>query len=222
MKSLAIAALACTLSLSLAATPASAQSTPTPASAVPLTPSGVPMVGPTLGPPRVTWLFTQGDANGGRGDTLGPSSTIFEPIRLALLTVPKGFSEPGCKDSAAGAASASSPGFAMQHAAGLPLQLVPKLTLFGFSREGCQLDAGIGGALVYATPVAKDITFVASTGIFHLPHGGPNGTSMTTAEHARIDLVLTRPKGRSYSVGIGQGSNTLSGTITRITFGGTL
>src|SRR4051794_25453721 len=94
-----VSAVAAVLAISIAA-PAAAQSTPTPASAVPVTPAGVPMVGPMLGPPRVTWVFTQGDANGGRGDTLGPGSIIFEPIRLSLLgsAVPAHSGDPGCKD----------------------------------------------------------------------------------------------------------------------------
>jgi hypothetical protein len=205
--------------LSLGTTPARAQTTPTPASAIPVTAGGVPMVGPMLGPPRVTWLFTQGDANGGRGDTLGPSSIIFEPIRLALLgsSVPAGGADPGCRESveSTGTATAGVNGFAMQHAAAI--QLVPKLVLVGFSRGGCQLDAGMGGALVYATPIRKDISFVMSAGIFVLPHPRMGGEATSTGQ-IRMDVVFARPKGRSYSVGVGMRGN----GVSTVTFGGTL
>lgn len=209
---IAVVALAGTLLV--AATPAGAQSSPTPASAVPVTSSGVPMVGPLLGPPRVTWIFTPGDANGGRGDTLGPGSIIFEPIRLSLLgsAVPVGAADPACRESveSTGAATAGVPGFAMQH--GAALQLIPKLTLFGFARGGCPLDAGAGAALVYATPIRKDIWFVASAGILHLPHAGPGGAPVTTGQ-ARMDLVFARPKGHSYAVGIGTRGISFGGTL---------
>ena len=209
-----IVAVAVAGAVGTAAAPARAQSSSTPASAVPLTSSGLPMVGPLLGPPRVTWMFTQGDANGGRGDTLGPSSIIFEPIRLALLgsAVPVGAADPGCRESveSTGAATAGVPGFAMQHAAAV--RLIPKLTLFGFARGGCPLDAGAGAALVYSTPIRKDIWFVASAGILHLPHAGPGGAPVTTGQ-ARMDLVFARPKGHSYSVGIGTRGISFGGTL---------
>lgn len=195
----ALAVIGCASS----ATRARAQPSPTPTSAFTM-----------LGPPHVTWIFAQGDANGARGDTLGPSSIIFEPIRLALQgsSVPGGHADPGCRDNneSTGSATASGPGYPMQHAAAL--QLVPKLTLVGFSRGGCQLDAGIGGALVYATPIRKDIWFVASAGIFHLPHAGPGGAPATKLD-ARVDLVLARPQGRSYAVGVGTRGVTFGGTL---------
>jgi hypothetical protein len=210
-----VIAVAVAGALSIAATPARAQTIPTPASAVPVTSAGVPMMGPLVGPPKVTWIFTQGDANGGRGDTLGPGSIIFEPIRLALLgaAVPGGAGDPECRDNgveSAGTATAGVPGFPAQHAAAL--QLIPKLTLFGFSRGGCQRDAGAGGALVYATPIRKDIWFVASAGILHLPHAGPGGAPVTKG-HARMDLLFARPKGHSYAVGIGTRGVTLGGSL---------
>jgi hypothetical protein len=208
-------AIAVAGALSIAATPSRAQTIPTPASAVPVTAAGVPMMGPLVGPPTVTWLFTQGDANGGRGDTLGPGSIIFEPIRLALLgsAVPGAAGDPECRDSgaeSAGTATAGVPRFASQHAAAF--QLVPKLTLLGFSRGGCQRDAAAGGALVYATPIRKDIWFVASAGILHLPHAGAGGAPVTNGQ-ARMDLMFARPKGRSYAVGIGTRGVTFGGTL---------
>jgi hypothetical protein len=204
--------------LSLGARAARAQSTPTPASAVPVTPAGVPMVGPMLGPPRVTWLFTQGDANGGRGDALGAGSLLFEPIRLQMLgsAGPSGGGDPACRDNtveSTGTATAGVPGFAMQHAAAL--QLVPKLTLFGFSRGGCPNTAA-GGAVVFAQPIRKDVSFVAGAGILHLPHPGLGAPAVTSGQ-AHMDLVLARPQGRSYSVGVGVRSG-----VTSLLFGGTL
>lgn len=171
------------------------------------------MVGPMLGPPRVTWLSSPGDANGTAGDTQVPQF-VLDPIRLGLFAdaVPQGRADPGCRDEneATGSATASSGGFAMQHAAAL--QLVPRLTLAGFARGGCGIDAGVGGALVYATPIRKNVWFVASAGIMTLPHAGAAGAPVTRTQ-VRADVVFARPRGRSYSVGI---------TPKGLTFGGVL
>ena len=195
------------------ASPADGQTTPTPASAIPVTSSGVPIVGPLLGPPRVTYLFGQGDANGAAGDSHVPSF-VLDPIRLGLLAgaVPFGAADPACGGSieATGTATAASGGFAMQHAAAL--QLVPRLTLAGFTRGGCSIDAAMGGALVYAAPIRKDIWFVASAGILKLPHAGPVGTSVTTSQF-RADLVFARPAGRSLAVGLSNRGISFGGTL---------
>ena len=193
--------------------PAHAQTTPTPASAIPVTAGGVPMVGPMLGPPRVTWLFSQGDANGQNGDSRVPQF-VLDPIRLGLFAeaVPVGRADRGCIDSneATGGATASGGGFAMQHATAF--QLVPKLTLVGFGRGGCAFDGAVGGALVYATPIAKNIWFVASAGYLLLPHAGPGGTS-TTRSQVRADIMFARPKGHSYSVGVSNRGVSFGGTL---------
>jgi hypothetical protein len=199
--------------LSASGAPAAAQTTAAPASAIPVTPAGVPVVGPLLGPPRVTVLFGQGDGNGFAGDTPIPSF-VLDPIRLGLFAadVPVGAADPACRGSleAAGNATAASGGFALQHAA--ELRLIPHLTLAGFSRGGCSVDSGVGAALVCAVPIRKDIWFVASAGILKLPHAGPNGASVTTSQF-RADIVFARPAGRSLAVGISNRGLSFGGTL---------
>jgi hypothetical protein len=177
----------------------------------------VQMVGPAIGPPRVTWLATPGvpgDSNGASGDSRVPAF-VLDPIRLALLgtAVPhSGNVAGGCGDSieSTGIVTAGASGFALQHAAAI--QLVPRLTLSGFARGGCAIDAAMGGALVYATPLAKNIFLVGSAGILHLPHAGPGGASITRAD-IRADVVFARPGGRSYAVGIGTRGISFGGTL---------
>ena len=91
------------------------------------------------------------------------------------------------------------------------MQLVPRLTLIGFGRGGRACDAAVGGALVYATPIRKDIWLVASAGILHLPQALA-GTPRATGQ-ARVDLVFAQPKGRSLAVGIGTRGLTFGGTL---------
>jgi hypothetical protein len=173
----------------------------------------LPVVTPLVGPPQVAWLGPAGDASGASGSALTPSF-VLEPLRMALTgtAVPTGRFEPGCGEhvEATGTATAGVPGFAMQHATSL--QLVPKLTLFGFSRGGCAIDAGVGGGVAYATLLRKDIWLVASAGILHLPHAGPGGASITRFD-VRADVVFARPKGRSYTVGVGTRGVTFGGTL---------
>jgi len=192
---------------------AQAQTTPTPASAIPVTAAGIPIVGPMLGPPRVTWLFSQGDANGTAGDSHVPQF-VLDPIRLGLLgdAVPQGQGDLGCRDAneATGSATASNGGFAMQHAAAF--QLVPRLTLAGFARGGCAFDTGIGASVVYATPIRKDIWFAASAGILNLPHAGPGGTTVIRTQ-LRADVIFARPQGRSYAVGVSTKGLTFGGVL---------
>ena len=70
---------------------------------------------------------------------------------------------------------------------------MPRLTLIGFGRGGRACDAAVGGAIVYATPIRKDIWLVASAGILYLPQALA-GTPRATGQ-ARVDLVFAQPKG---------------------------
>jgi hypothetical protein len=80
------------------------------------------------------------------------------------------------------------------------MTIVPRLTLVGFSRLGCPLDAGIGGVVGYSTPIAPNAWLVASAGIF--------GTSTAWAKapaaqsDARVDVIFQRPSGRAFGVGV--------------------
>jgi hypothetical protein len=148
--------------------------------------------GPVPGPPVVTGVFGNGDANGTAG-SFGVPSFVFAPLRLSLYgDAPEiGHADPACTQvESAG----------MQHATAM--RLVPRLVLTGFSRSSCALDAGVGGGLVYATPIAPKVWLVAAAGILHLPHydaGKP-----VTKYQLRGDVVFDRGGGRSISVGIGQ------------------
>jgi len=187
-----------------AAAPAEAQQT-----TGPVTPPAM-----VLGPPRINWLFSRGDASGDHADALGSRSIIFEPIRLALMSmaVPGGGPDvAGCGEApeSAGTVTAGSTGFAAQYTAAV--QLVPRLTLVGFGRGGRPCDAAGGGALVYATPIRKDVWLVASAGILILPQALA-GTPKSTGQ-ARVDLVFAQPKGRSLAVGVGSRGFTFGGTL---------
>ena len=202
-KRLVTATIAGLLALSAAAPAEAQQATP------PLTPPAM-----VLGPPRVDWLFSRGDAPGDRADALGSRSIIFEPIRLSLMSmaVPAGGPDAsGCGEApeSVGTVTAGAPGFAAQYTAAV--QLVPRLTLVGFGRGGRACDAAAGAALVYATPIRKDVWLVASAGILHLPQALA-GTPKATGQ-ARVDLVFARPKGRSLAVGIGTRGFTFGGTL---------
>ena len=167
-----------------------------------------------LGPPRINWLFTRGDAPGDHADALGSRSIIFEPIRLSLMgmAVPAGGpGADGCGEApeSTGAATAGTPGFAAQYTAAV--KLVPRLTLVGFGRGGRACDAAAGAALVYATPIRKDVWLVASAGILIVPQARA-GTPPSTGQ-ARVDLVFARPRGRSLAVGVGSRGFTFGGTL---------
>ncbi|MBX3187149.1 MAG: hypothetical protein KF819_09045 [Labilithrix sp.] len=179
--------------------------------AAPARAQALPMVGPVYGPPRVSWIGPPGDASG----TPGATEAILEPIRVGLVSMTRPIvREPGCDAvESAGSATATSAGHARQYASAI--QLVPRLTLFGFSRAGCPLESSIGAAAVYAVPVRRDIFLTGSAGLLYLPHNGPGGSGVRRMQ-LRGDVVFTRPGGRSISVGVG-----FSGP-TMLTLGGLL
>lgn len=82
---------------------------------------------------------------------------------------PIGMNIPGCNDSAeqSGTATGAVTGFATQRA--FAFELVPQLTLLGFSRLGCPVDALVGGGLVYAKPISKTISLSFSGGVIYRP-----------------------------------------------------
>src|SRR5262249_17253593 len=130
---------------------------------------------PTIGPPRVKWLFgadpNASDANGSAGNApLGDA--MFAPLRLTLLSlVPaRGMSDPACSESieSTGNATATTNGAPAQYAAAI--RLVPHLTLAGFARNGCARDGAAGGGLVFTQRIAQKIWFVGSAGTVVAPH----------------------------------------------------
>jgi hypothetical protein len=178
-----------------------------------------PIVGPIVGPPTVTWLGITGGGDSSRSDGSGSgASSTLEPIRLGLMAdAPAGGATAGpCESNDARSfESTTSPTTPFQSAYGV--RLVPRLTLFAFSRGGCAFDGTAGGALVFVQPLAPKVSLVLSAGAIYLPHYGPGG-SHVMAPQARADVVFQRPEGRTLSVGIATPRND-SGT-PRLTFGG--
>jgi hypothetical protein len=146
-------------------------------------------------------------------------SILFEPLRLGLMSdVPsRAAGEPGCSDriETTGGFTAAGAGTPMQFMRALPLPLVPRLTLVGFSRAGCPIDAVIGGGLTYVVPLRPSVFFVTSAGALLQPPYGQR--PLAIIPQARADVVFDRGEGRSWSVGVrtnrGAGSPSL-------TFGG--
>lgn len=180
-----------------------------------------PMVGPIVGPPTVTWLGSTGagDAAGSDGSG-GAAAPTLEPIRLGLMgDAPAGGASAGpCESNDARTFEPStSPSMPFQSAYGV--RLVPRLTLFAFSRGGCAFDGAMGGAFVFVQPLAQKVSLVMSAGTIYLPHYGLNGASAVAAQ-ARADVVFQRPEGRSLSVGIATPRTGSAGGTPRLTFGG--
>jgi hypothetical protein len=129
-----------------------------------------------------------------------PPGFVALPLRLSLLgsVFPSSAGIAG-EDCAANAEAAgnTSFGFPVQHTAAVVL--VPHLTLHGFARLGCPLDTALGGAVDYTVPLRRNLWLDLSTGILRQP-GLPFPTPVRT--ESRVDLVLTRSSGRTFSVGV--------------------
>jgi hypothetical protein len=141
-------------------------------------------------------------------------AVVLDAIRMSLFgaVVPHHANDAACGDSleSTGIVTAGTSGLALQRVSSI--QLIPRLTLSGFARGGCAVDSGIGGALVYATPLAKNIFLVGSAGFIRLPHAAPGGKGVTRGD-VRLDVVFARPSGRSYAVGVGARGITFGGTL---------
>lgn len=150
---------------------------------------------PSLGPPRITWLgpWSVGDANGAAGDTMGPSVSLFEPLRLSLLSMtPPNARALGMPCESDATASRS---LATDRSAGL--ELAPGLALMGFGREGCPTDGALGGGVVHVVPIRPNIFLATSAGYVVQPQ--PHATQ---GYSVGADLVFRREGGRSVSVGV--------------------
>lgn len=131
---------------------------------------------------------------------LPAAAFVTLPLRLSLLgTVfpsTAGVLGEDCASSAEASGNSSS-GFPVQHTASIAL--VPSLTLHGFSRLGCSLDAAIGGALSYAVPLRSNLSLDLSAGILSQPQS-LTGTRVRT--EARVDLVALPRAGNAFSIGV--------------------
>jgi hypothetical protein len=102
---------------------------------------------------------------------------------------------------------------------GLRLWSNLRLTLFGFSRDGCAFDQAAGGGLALTVPITpegteKNVMFMWGGGAIYLPHADPNAKPRTDAE-MRAAVVWTTRDGRSYNVGLSAGT-----AGPRVSFGG--
>ncbi len=134
------------------------------------------------------------------GGTAAPSFVAL-PIELSLLgtvfPVLNGQLGQDCTQQAE-ASGNQVQGFAMQRAVILPL--APRLSLHGFSRGGCALDAGLGGAASYTLPLSDRLWLVSSVGLFAQPVL-PSSSRVTT--DARVDLMMNPSSSHPFSIGVG-------------------
>lgn len=174
----------------------------------------------SVGRPSVAWrTLGSGDASGsGAADSTG--ALAVEPLRLELFgrhATPTH----GCGDQMAEAATGMSTmrsmtltGFSI---GGASSWRTPRLSLFGFSRFGCVLDAAVGAGVTFTVPVHREIFLSLSGGALYLPatspgiSNGAGGPASSASVH--VDVVLRRPDGNAFTVGVA--------TATRgLTFGG--
>jgi hypothetical protein len=159
----------------------------------------------STGLPPVQWvgLGRAGDSTGSAGNADGTSALALEPLRLDLLRYQPLMPSAECAASAQAESLAG--GSALRPMATLgtnlsrfgPARWAPRLTLFGFSRFGCALDAAAGGGATFTMPVRKDTLFVLSGGAIYLPQVREHKTTV------RGDLVFSRANGRSFNIGVG-------------------
>lgn len=142
---------------------------------------------------------------------------LFEPLRLGLVSDvgSRAATEPGCSDrvETTGGLTAMGPGTPMQFTRVVPLPFAPRLTLVGFSRAGCPIDALIAGGLTYVVPLRPSVFFVTSIGALAQPPYGHR--PLTVTPQVRADVVFDRGEGRSWNIGVRSNKSGPS-----LTFGG--
>jgi hypothetical protein len=141
--------------------------------------------------------------------SLAPALAVL-PLQLSLLGSAFPVASAVLADACASRTEASgnaSWGFPMQMATSFTL--APQLTLHGFSRLGCPVDAGLGGALSYAMPLPHDWWLVGSGGFFGQPDL-PSSSKLRA--DARLDLMTQRSTGGSFAVGVDAAERALTFT----------
>jgi hypothetical protein len=140
------------------------------------------------------------------GDTQSPASGLpydlgMTPLRLSLTgdAIPLAHAFPGCAEKAEMSGNTLH-GFTLNRS--FAMQLVPSLTLVGFSQTACQMDAAVGTGFVTSTRLRKDVWLAASAGAMIFPHGD-GGTRASVKSDARVDVIWKDLPGRSFSVGVG-------------------
>jgi hypothetical protein len=136
-----------------------------------------------------------------------PPDAVSLPMRLSLLSTitpraPRSSGGGGC-----GAESVAAAGTIFPTQQETTVRLTPRLTLFGFSDQGCPgdpyaaLEAGAGGGFAYTAPVQKGLWLVASGGMYVQP--GYAGIASTTAAGGGLDFMWKTRGGQTRSAGIG-------------------
>jgi hypothetical protein len=191
VRSIRVGALAC--AVAFAAAHAHAQE---PTSSAPH------MLSAYVPPAPVSVLAASGAADAA---SLSPYSASM-PLRLTLLSslfpVGPALGSGGCAEASV---EASSTIFPVQPYTSFAL--TPRLALHGFSDLGCPgdpralLDSGAGGGVTYVVPVARNLSLVASGGMYGIP--GNSGLPWRFAGYGGLDLVKQMPQGRTLYTGVG-------------------
>lgn len=136
------------------------------------------------------------------------------PLTLGLLSgaVPHAFGTPGCEPAGHATGLLALPTTNLA-ANGVRLLKSARLTLFGFSRDGCAFDRAVGGGIALTIPVTKNVAFLWGGGAIYLPHRHADAPKYET--EVRAGIVWTTSSGRSYNLGVSVKSD-----VPRVTFGG--
>jgi hypothetical protein len=149
------------------------------------------------------------------GDVSSLSGFVLSaPMHLALegSIFPVGGAYPNCAPLEEDSGN-SVGGIPVHHYA--EFRLTPKLVLSGFSQLGCPIDAGLGGAVTYATPIRESTWLVFGAGIYGVPGQLPlfggmqtsplrrlQGTSSPVRTTGRVDIVWQAKDGNPYNIGV--------------------
>ncbi len=164
---------------------------------------------------QIALFFARGDASGNAGDSLLGEDGSTGPLRAGLLAEAPvaSLSDPGCRaqaDASGGATAAGPGGFVLRQRR---LELVPRLTLTGFSRTGCVFDSVGGAGVSYAVPLKTNLSLVLAAGAMMMPQKNGRGPQTPVAGQVRVDLVMRRPQGHWTSMGVSNRQVSVAGSF---------
>lgn len=164
---------------------------------------------------EIALFFARGDATGNAGDSLLGEDGSTGPLRAGLLAEAPvaSLADPGCRaqaDAAGGATAAAPGGFLMRQRR---LELVPRLTLTGFSRTGCAFDSVGGAGVAYTVPLKTNLSLVIAAGAMMMPQKNGRGPDTPVTGQVRVDLVMRRPQGHWTSVGVSNRQVSVAGSF---------
>jgi hypothetical protein len=96
---------------------------------------------------------------------------VLAPLQLALVApdlMPGERYAPGCNENAVTNGN-SAWGTGVPLVRSLGYQLSPRLSVLAFSRLGCPITSGLGGAAAYAMPIGQRVAFALSGGLYGMP-----------------------------------------------------